>query len=154
MTPPPPIRHMYLRLLMVFVCLSALTCSAQTSNCISVRVLNEKTGKPIRGVQVRMAWVVAEDSMYVDIGKTGKQGTARYCLPIPTPSSFRLYFYVFSGPDEREEFDTEAVMKHGLIGKHPPDGPKLKHIPDPRPGEVLIFGERWWLIDRWLGPWP
>jgi hypothetical protein len=114
--------------------------SAQRANCVTVRVLHEKNAKPIKGVYVSMSLAYFEDSTRqyesVDIGKTDKQGITGYCFNDHLPESFSVGFYEFSGPAEGELFKPGDV------------------IPDVKPGEVIALGERWWLVDRWIGPWP
>src|SRR5271156_3886226 len=139
----------------------ALSCSAQGVNCVSVRVLNSKNGKAVKGVPINLLSLLPNTSekpymayATINIGKTDKHGIAKYCIPGPIPKSFRLEFYEFSGPDKREAFDAETVLKHGVVAIHALHGKKSKLTPSPKPGEVVVFGQRWWLIDRWLGPWP
>jgi hypothetical protein len=147
-------------LVIVIVCALALGCSAQNSNCVSVRVLKIKNAKPIKDAPVQMWFFEAESywrpDKVIDIGKTDKSGIARYCIPDPVPKSFRLQFDEFDGPDERTLFETESVLKNGVVVTNPPNKKKNKNknLPNPKAGEIVVFGERWWLIDRWLGPWP
>jgi hypothetical protein len=90
----------------------------------------------------------------VDIGKTNKQGVARYCFGDDLPESFSLSFYEFSGPAEGERFKPQDVLEHGAIGFNNRGGAKSKSTPSVGPGDIVVVGERWWLVDRWLGPWP
>jgi hypothetical protein len=121
-----------------------------------VRVLHEKNMKPIKGVQVFMSLAYFEDSTHkyenVDIGKTDKQGITGYCFNDHLPESFSVDVYEFSGPEHLELFKPEDVLKHGavIIGNRA----KSKSIPNVKPGEVIALGERWWIVDRWIGPWP
>ena len=138
-----------------FGCAFALNCSAQSANCVSVRVLNPKNGKPVEGVLIHFlpnssANPYTADAT-VNIGKTDKQGITKYCIPGSVP---RLEFYEFSGPDERENFDTDVVLKFGFVANNSLHGAKFIFTRSPKPGEVVIFGQRWWLVDRWIGPWP
>lgn len=133
-----------------------VTSKAQGTNCVTVRVLHEKNAKPIKGVQVRMSLAYFDNSARkyasVDIGKTDKQGITRYCFNDHLPESFSVNFYEFSGPDEGELFKPEDVLRHGAVVVN--NRAKSKSVPDVRPGEVIALGERWWLVDRWIGPWP
>jgi hypothetical protein len=142
----------------VFVCALALRSSAQDSNCVSVRVLKVTNAKPIKDVPVQLLLIKTESpwdiGKVIDMGKTDKRGIVRYCIPDPLPKSLRLQFYEFNGPDERTLFETESVLKNGIVVTDPPYRTKNKSIPNPKPGEIAIFGKRWGLIDRWIGPWP
>jgi hypothetical protein len=126
-------------LVIVFVCALALSSSAQDSNCVSVRVLKVKNAKPIKGVPVQMWFFEAESywrvDKVIDIGKTDKKGIARYCIPDPVAKSFRLQFYEFDGPDERTLFETESVLKNGIVVTNPPYKKKNnnKNLPNPKP---------------------
>lgn len=131
---------------------SAHTCLAQGTTCISVRALNENNGKPVKDVQVSM--FVPPPATEIEMGRTSKQGIVTHCFREPLPKVFALQYYEFSGPDENGYFKTEDVLKQGVLAPHPPNGPKFKGKVTPKQGEVVVFGARWWLIDRWLGPWP
>jgi hypothetical protein len=88
----------------------------------------------------------------VDIGETDKQGITGYCFNDHLPESFSVGFYEFSGPAEGELFKPGDVLKHGALIIN--NRARSKSIPDVKPGEVIALGERWWLVDRWIGPWP
>ncbi|MGH9744937.1 MAG: hypothetical protein ACRD59_02350 [Candidatus Acidiferrales bacterium] len=135
--------------------ISAHAANLQGTNCVTVRVLKKKNAKPAKGVWVGMYLITDNpwEEKEIDVGKTDKQGSAQYCIPNPAPRMFRLDLYEFTG-FEGEVFDTESVMKNGAAVGKSPSGVKSKYTPNPKPGEIVIFGERWWLIDRWLGPWP
>jgi hypothetical protein len=133
--------------------------SARDEDCVTVRVLHKrKNAKPIKGVQVSMSLVYFDGSTRkyedVDIGKTNKLGIARYCFNDHLPESFMLSFYEFSGPAEGELFEPEDVLKHGAVAFKSRGGAKSKSAPSAEPGEIIVVGERWWLVDRWIGPWP
>jgi hypothetical protein len=119
--------------------------SSQTANCVSVHVLNSKNGKPVRGVLIDF---VINRSEYpykayapINIGKSDKQGIATYCIPEPLPRSFTLRFYDFIGRDSEEVFDTETVLKYGVVTKNSLNRRKSNFNHSPEPGEVVIFGQ-------------
>ena len=130
--------------------------SAQRANCVTVRVLHEKNAKPIKGVYVFLTLAYFEDATRkyenVDLDKTDKQGITGYCFNDHLPESFTVDVYEFSEPEKLELFKPEDVLEHGavIIGNRA----KSKSIPDATPGEVIALGERWGLVDRWIGPWP
>jgi hypothetical protein len=133
--------------------------SAQSENCVVVRVLHErKNAKPIKGVQVSIELAYFDGSTrkyeFVDLGKTDKQGMTRYCFNDHLPEWFMLRFYEFSEPAEGELFKPEDVLKHGAVEFKNRGGAKSKSTPSAGPGEIVVVGERWWLVDRWIGPWP
>jgi hypothetical protein len=147
-----PNRTLVIPLLLIFRAALALTCLGQDTNCISVRVLNSKNGNPVKGVQVTFEYNMGKGK--VNVEKTNKWGTASDCISGPVPETFRLAFYEFDGPVEGGVFRTEAVMTQGVVESYSSQGTKFKFTENPKPGEVVVFGQRWCFIDRWLGPWP
>jgi|ERR1700722_6537128 len=134
---------------------------AQGSKCISVRILNAKNGKPIRGVRVDLAERLGDRWHYelpTSLGKTDSTGTLQYCPPHPAPKAFALNLYQFGsgwdGPAASYQFDLAQVLKHGMVGYYetPPTGFTARATP----GEILVFGRRWKLIQRILPEpeWP
>jgi len=97
----------------------ASICLAHEVNCVSVRVLNSKNGKAVEGVSIKLSPASTErpriSYVGVSIGKTDKHGIAKYCVSGPLPESFKIELYEFSGPDEAQIFDTEAVSKYGVV---------------------------------------
>jgi len=136
----------------------ASICLAHEVNCVSVRVLNSKNGKAVEGVSIKLSPASTErpriSYVGVSIGKTDKHGIAKYCFPGSLPRSFRLQLYEFNGPDEAQIFDTEAVLKYGVVTTNFVHGKKSSVAQSPKPGEVVMFGQRWGFIDRWWGDWP
>jgi hypothetical protein len=133
--------------------------SAQDSKCFSVRILNAKSGKPIRGIRVDMfPDHLGSYELKMSLGKTDRNGTLHYCPPDPAPKTFILNFYQFGsgwdGPEAFQRFSLADVLRYGAVGYYetPPAGFK-----DPaRPGEILVFGEQWKFIERILPEpeWP
>src|ERR1700677_464359 len=129
---------------------------AQDSKCFSVRILNAKSGKPIRGVRVDMFPEPFELKM--SLGKTDRNGTLHYCPPDPAPQTFILRLYQFGsgwdGPEAFQRFNLAAVLCYGAVGYYqtPPTGFKDRATPR----EILVFGMRWKFIQRILPEleWP
>jgi hypothetical protein len=131
---------------------------AQGSKCFSIRVLNVKSGKPMRGIRVDMFpnhsgdLVHAQHEPEIHLGKTNKFGTLNYCPPDPAPRTFNLSFYHFNGPDEvRQDFDLSEVLQIGVFGHSPDQMRRLKDV-TVKPGEIVVFGKRWNLIEYLPAP--
>jgi hypothetical protein len=91
----------------------------------------------------------------IHIGKTNKHGTVKYCLPDPPPKTFILSFYQFTGPDPRvQDFDLGQVLQTGVFAQTGTPTPQLKDDASVKPGEIVVFGKRWNLIERYLPPLP
>jgi hypothetical protein len=127
---------------------------AQDSKCFSIRVLNVKSGKPMRGIRVDMFpnhagdLVHAQHEPEIHLGKTNKLGSLKYCPPDPAPKTFSLSFYHFDGPDEvGQDFDLGEVLQTGVLGHFPDRMRRLKDDVSVKPGEIVVFGKRWNLIE-------
>jgi len=146
--------------LIVFTALALAPNSwAQDSKCFSVRILNAKSGKPIRGVRVDMfPDHLGPYELKMSLGKTGRSGTLHYCPPDPAPQTFILSLYQFGsgwdGPKAFQRFNLADVLRYGAVGYYqtPLTGFKDKATP----GEILVFGMRWKFIERILPEpeWP
>lgn len=128
--------------------------SSQDAKCISVRVLHEKSGKPIKDL-----WVFVETRSgfridYQAIGATDAQGVVRFCIEGPIPTSFRVDIKSFSQTDPQESVDTKSVLEYGSVARNGYKKGKIHDRATPKPGERVIFGERWNWIDRLIGEWP
>lgn len=134
-----------------FVCLVASASGCSAATCISVRVLDARSGKPIKGLA---AVVVTDQLANIRIGETDAQGVVRYCPNDPVPPSFSLDFEYFYPTDAGVHFDTESILKVGNVAKNAYSEGKFHDRENAKPGGIVVFGRRWWLIDRWLGNWP
>src|ERR1700722_2937152 len=132
---------------------------AEDSKCFSIRILNAKSGKPIRGVRVDMfPDHLGDYVLKMSLGKTDSSGTLQYCVPNSAPKTFILSFYQFGsgwdGPEAFHRFNLDQVLTYGAVGYYetPPTGFKDRA----RPGEILVFGKRWKFIERILPvpEWP
>jgi hypothetical protein len=129
---------------------------AQDSKCISVRVLNARSGKPIRGVRVDMfpdrLGNVGQYDLKTSLGKTDRNSTLQYCPSDPALKTFTLSLYQIGsgsgGPEAVHRFNLAQVLMYGAVGYYetPPTGFKDRA----RPGEILVFGRRWKFLDRIL----
>jgi hypothetical protein len=134
-------------------------CLAQDVNCFSVRVLNLKSGKPISGIEVDMIPNHSENPRpgpnepEIRIGKTNKHGTLKYCPPDPAPKTFVLSFRHLTIPDQWEQYlDLGQVLKTGVRGYASRQSPQIKVNVNVKPGEVVVFGRRWNLIEYLPAP--
>ena len=129
-------------------------CLAQNASCISVRVLDANSGKPVKNIQV---WVNSTGVSVSSIGKTDVAGIALYCPGDPIPTSFKLDFFEFNPTDPGVTFNTIEILKTRSVAQNSRNKGKF-HNRNPQPGEIVVFGKRWWLIDRllerWLEDWP
>jgi len=142
---------------MVFAFLSlfaAFSCSAQDTNCISVRVLDAKSGKPIKGLLVYFQARGEHSSDFKPAGKTDALGIVRFCPRDPIPTSFRLEFEHFYQTDPSGLIDIKTILEKGSVAANTENKGKFHNRETPKPGEMVIFGRRWWWIDRLIGEWP
>jgi 5-hydroxyisourate hydrolase-like protein (transthyretin family) len=142
------------------ICLhvGSLNCSAQEANCISVRVLDAKSGKPIKGLLTSVQTRSEHQRDFKSLEMTDAQGIVRFCLNDPIPASFRLEFSQFYETDPSGLVDTKAILEKGSVAGNIHNKGKFHDRETPKPGEMIIFGRRWWWIDRmlekWFGEWP
>jgi hypothetical protein len=142
-------------LVFAFICVLATPFNCLCANCISVRVLDAKSGKPIKSVP---AFVETERKLMIRLGETDGQGVVRFCPDDPVPASFTLEFKYVHQADAEVHFDMESVLKTGSVAKNAQNKGKFHDREIPKPAEIVVFGKRWWPIDRWLdkrlGEWP
>jgi hypothetical protein len=144
--------------LVLATCALTPKCCAQDATCFSVRILDQKSGKPIRGVLVSIFpnyWNGADWStsqVIFTVGRTDQHGTVKYCPTAPAPDTFRLEYYQFAGPDEEEHFRLADVLKTGVVGFIAPNTRRFKGTVIANPREVVVLGRRWDIIDRILPP--
>jgi hypothetical protein len=143
-----------LALAVVWLFGGSLRCAAQEARCISVRVLDAKSGKPIKGLLVYVATRSDHLGDYKPIGKTDAQGVARFCPKDPVPTSFLLDFKYFEQMDPGGEVDTKCILEKGSVAGNAYNKGKFHNRESPKPGEMVVFGRRWWWIDRLSGEWP
>jgi hypothetical protein len=128
---------------------------------VTVRVVNGKSGKPMKGRGVDLS---AQDArLYPRAGgnlgpfkegNTGRDGTVRLSVPPPRPSSLFVgvgvpseVIYCGSTPPS---FPLEEVMKSGVISENScdPSG-KIRARFKPEPGEILIFMRKLTFREKW-----
>jgi hypothetical protein len=102
---------------------------AQDSKCLSIRILNAKSGKPIRGVRVDMfPDHLGKYVFKMSLGKTDSSGTLQYCASDSAPKTFILSFYQFGsgwdGPEAFHRFNLDQVLcteRSVITKRRPPD---------------------------------
>jgi len=119
------------------VCLQvgSLNCSAQEAKCISVRVLDEQSGKAIKDL---WAFVETRSGYRIDhkeIGTTDAQGVVQFCLEGPIPTSFRVELKSFSQTDPQESVDTKLVLEKGSVARNAHKKGKIRDRETPKPGK-------------------
>jgi hypothetical protein len=138
-----------------FLCVFAAPLDSSSANCISVRVFDAKSGKPTKGL---LTSVVIDNYRNFRIGETNENGVVQFCPKDPVPTSFTLDFRYFYQTDAEVHFNTESVLKTGSVAQNARNKGKFHDREAPKPGEIVVFGKRWWPIDRWLdrrlGEWP
>ena len=60
----------------------------------------------------------------------------------------------FNLTDPNARFDVERVLTTGIVEANAGNQGKFHNREIAKPGEIVVFGRRWRLIDRWLGEWP
>jgi hypothetical protein len=122
-----------------FACIlaAASSCSAQSASCISVRVLNSKSGKSLKNVSIAMNASLPRSPKTF---KTDLSGVVRLCQTDPMSKylgfSFNAKFRSCSG----YEFKTATILESGYLA---PDtqcgGRTFKFTENPKAGELVIL---------------
>jgi hypothetical protein len=114
--------------------------SSETSH-LSVRILNAKSGSPIKGVSVGIS-ITNEKGRSVGLSDavTNDEGVATFGLSDPAPERIEITF----SPNELgycsdRAFPTAQILKTGLVARYTCDDGKLKWSANPKPGELVIF---------------
>jgi hypothetical protein len=140
---------------LVLVFAMALNCPAQSTNCISLQVLNANNAKPFRGLAVKVfGFVKSGNYPTLFEGKTDSAGVVRFCLGDPIPPqlfyAFGKHFYTCSG----SPVETAAILEHGLVDHRDQCGGKLKYNGQPKPAELVVFARPWSLDEKIFGQFP
>lgn len=134
------------------------TSFAQTGRSVTVRVLNAKTGRPLKGVGVflvdsnRTAGK-ADPAAGAPHGLSSSDGAVALRLPVPTPEKILVWYsggqcgLAQCSYNNGAPFSTADILKTGVVA---PNG-CLKGRNTPysvvaKPGEIVIFGAplSWW----------
>jgi hypothetical protein len=138
-------RVVALALACVFAVVSG--CSAQSPNCISVRALDYKKGKPLKNLSITIhpsrSWT--SDLMTV---KTDSIGIAKFCLIEPISAGFNLSLDGrFFESCSVYTFETKMILNTGYQAH----GTRCWALPfkfseSPKPGELVIMVRHigWW----------
>ena len=139
---------------LVWVFATAFSCSAQGANCLSVRALDSKKGKPLKNlsitIRLRRPWISNEKTATTD-----STGIARFCLSDPVPTYLRLsldgkFLQSCSG----YTFKTDLILTTGYLapGTQCEDG-SFEFTENAKPGELVILVKHrgWW--ERNFGDW-
>src|SRR5581483_3915032 len=123
-------------------------CLGQTLEHISVRVIDAKTGAPLKGIWLGLsAW--RPDGLELPIhSQTDAHGLASFPLPEPTPEIVELH------PDFTEigwcsdlGFPTDRILKNGVVAKLRCDY-GTKWSGSLNPGELVVFAHHLSLWER------
>jgi len=130
---------------------AAFQTEAQDTNCIKIRVLDSKSGKPIHGVEVSV-WMRASSWIDDDTRskKTDAQGVARFCSTDPNVSLFTLRLKYLDWTEPQMGFNMELALKSGIVTKNNDKNRRARDGVSPEPGEIIVFGRRWSLLDKLL----
>ena len=141
---------------LIFAFATAMNCAAQSTNCISMQVLNANNAKPLRGVAVRV-FTFVKPGNYPTLfeGKTDTAGSVRFCLGDSIPArliySFGKHFYRCSS----SEVETAVVLEHGLVDRRDQcEHRKLKYNRQPKQAELVVFAQPWSLEEKIFGQFP
>jgi hypothetical protein len=123
--------------------------TAPTAPEIRVRLLNYKTGRPMKGRYVQLTLFDPDGQLSSDAalmkGKTGADGIAAFRLktkPAPRIAVVALDDYPCTEP---EEFKADGILLHGIVGSFadiPYCKPHTSSLPNPQPGEVVFYVHR------------
>jgi hypothetical protein len=142
-----------------FVCVfaAASNCSAQSANCISVRALNSKSGKPLRNVSITMDASTPKDPMINQLeARTDSSGVARFCLTEPASNWLGLSFDAKFDSCSGSSFITAVIRDTGYLASNTQcEGRTFKFTEKPKPGELVILVRHVGLLERiWVNDWP
>jgi hypothetical protein len=141
---------------LIFVFVTAMNCAAQSTNCVSIQVLNANNAKPLRNVAVRVFTFVKPGNYPVLFeGKTDTTGSIRFCLGDSIPAqliyAFGKHFYKCSA----SRVETAVLLEHGFVDRRDQCGRgKLKYNGQPKPAELVVFAQPWSLEEKIFGQFP
>jgi hypothetical protein len=140
---------------LIFAFATTMNCAAQSTNCVSMQVLNANNAKPLRGVAVRV-FTFVKPGNYPTLfeGKTDAAGGIRFCLGDSIPAqliySFGKHFYTCSS----SEVETAVVLEHGLVDRRDQCGGGKLYDGQPKPAELVVFAQPWSLEEKIFGQFP
>jgi hypothetical protein len=142
-----------------FICVFATpsNCSAQSANCISVRALNSKSGKPLRNVSITMNASMPKGPKVNQLeARTDSSGVARFCLTDPASNWLGLSFDAKFDSCSGSSFITAVIRDTGYLARNTQCGGRtFKFTEKPRPGELVILVRHVGLLERiWGNDWP
>ena len=138
-----------------FVCVfaAASRSSAQSANCISVRVLDSKKGKRLKRVSVatRPSWSWNSNTKTV---KTDSTGVARFCLTDPISNDLKLSFGAKFSSCSGDAFKIATILDSGYLARDTQCGSRtFKVTENPKPGELVILVRHVGWLERNID-WP
>jgi hypothetical protein len=111
---------------------------------IRVRLLNYKTGRPLKGRYVALS-LSSPDGKYLRADvvreKTDADGVARFWFEATPPPRLWVVALDDYACAEQEEFATADILQHGIAGSYADDShckPHASSLPNPQPGEVVF----------------
>jgi hypothetical protein len=123
--------------------------SAPPAPSVRVRLLDYKTGRPLKGRYVQLTLSDPSGNYGPDAvllkGKTGADGVVVFrpkAIPSPRVDVVTLDDMPCTAP---EEFATDVIVQQGIVGTQadvPFCKPHTSPIPNPRPGEVVFYAHR------------
>lgn len=161
-----PTRSCFFLLASLFAALCAMG-TACWGQQVTVRVINGKSGKPMRGQGV---FANSRDArLYPDIvgnlgpwltktdqgpATTDKNGIVRFSVPPPEPEQLSVDVGVPSEvvpcQNRPSDFDTKEVLKSGVVAGNTcdPSG-KVRAKFHPTPGEIVVFVRKLTFREKW-----
>jgi hypothetical protein len=147
-----------------FVCVfaAASRSSAQSANCISVRVLDSKKGKRLKSVSVTMrpSWSWNSNTMTwwwnsnTKTVKTDSTGVARFCLTDPISNDLKLSFGAKFSSCSGDAFKIATILDSGYLARDTQCGSRtFKVTENPKPGELVILVRHVGWLERNID-WP
>lgn len=142
--------RMLSRCAMLSVLGMALHAGAQT---LTVRLLNGKTGKPIRDQNVTLDWDYGKTSIVL---RVDRHGVAHVTVPVGArwlgvsegprkgPESYRVAYFDCNRP-ALVNLDVAAILAHGYVAGDDCG----RRVIVPQPGEIIFWGmlRPWWIPD-------
>lgn len=143
---------MYLVAATLLVSAPASVSMAQRGSSITVRVLNARNGKPLKGV---VLFLYAQSNIPI---KTRKGQDHPLATEITNPDGIAIFQLresigevILSYGDSLYvgrctpslPFATAEILKTGIIGTNTCSGDKFEYKAAPKPGELVLFGKKW-----------
>ena len=141
---------------LILVLAAAMNCAAQSTNCVSMQVLNANNAKPLRSVAVKVfSFVKPGNYPMLFEGKTDIAGGIRFCLGDSIPARLIYTFGKHLYNCSASEVETSVLLEHGLVDRRDQCGRrKLKYSGQPKPAVLVVFAQPWSLEERIFGQFP